>query len=430
MKIKRITALTLLLCLLLSICVLPCTTVSASAEKSAQVYLDNLMEELDLKGVVYVTKNGEVMCQSATGMANTAEGKEITVDTMFPIGSLSKQFCAAAVLLLQEDGKLSVNDEITTYFPDFKNAEGLTIKNLLTHRSGIMNHLIGLYEEEYTLSTDATDKENEQAILEWFYTKKPAFKPDSRYEYSNGNFFLLSLIVEKASGQSYQDFIKENILVPLEMNNSGFYEELYNHPKLAEHQPYCESPMDYELKGLAQGAGDLVSNAKDMDKWMTSLRECTILSAESIAEMTTNHSPNSADGYGYGIGVLKDGTLTHNGAAASYVCVGSTNPENEFNLFVITNDFVKYEKAVLNISSKLTTTFQSIYGDVTGDKKVNVKDATLIQKFAAKYFKFNETETLCADVNNDEKVNIKDATAIQKYSAKIPTDFPIDSLIY
>lgn len=427
MKIKKATLILLMLSLLLSITLTPCTA-SADSENKAQSYLDSLTEKMPLNGVVYVTKDGEVLCEYANGMANTKEGKKITTDTMFPIGSNSKQFCAAAVLILKEQGKISVDEKISKYFPEYEKAADVTVKNLLTNRSGIRNFQEGIMFEEYALSTEATEAENQEKILNWIYSKELTFKPDSRYEYSNTNFFLLSLIVEQVSGQSYTDFVKENILAPLKMTNSGFYEELYNHPDLAEHKGNPSDNIDPDFKGYAQGAGDLVSNAKDMDIWMTSLREHTILSEESINEMTTNYSLNA--GYGYGIGILSDGTLTHNGTATTYINVTSTNFNNKLNVFVISNNIKYEESTVLDFADKLVKTFQLINGDVNGDKKITIKDTTLIQKYCAKFFTLSEAEMLTADVNKDSKANIKDATAIQKHLAKIETNLPIGELIY
>ncbi len=429
MKLKKATLILLVLSMILSIALTPCT-VCANTENPAQDYLDSLTSKRNINGVVYVTKDGEVLCEYANGMANTEEGKKITTDTMFPIGSNSKQFCAAAILLLKEQGKISVDEKISKYFPEYVKGADITVKDLLTNRSGIRNYQEGVMFEEYALSTEATESENQEKILNWIYSKELTFKPDSRYEYSNTNFFLLSLIAEQVSGQSYTDFVKENILTPLKMTNSGFYEELYNHPDLAEHRGDPSEIIDPEYKGYAQGAGDLVSNAKDMDKWMTSLREHTILSEESITEMTTNYSPTSPSGYGYGIGVLSDGTLTHNGLATTYVSVSSTNFNNKLNVFVISNNFEYEESTVLDFADKLVKTFQLICGDVNGDKKITIKDTTLIQKYCAKFFNFSETEMLTADVNDDSKVNVKDATAIQKYLAKIETNLPIGNTIF
>lgn len=424
MKTKKITA-TLISALLLISILLSTTVISASAKESAQAYLDEQMAKTDMSGVLYVTKNGEVLCQAAQGMADTEKGKEMTVDTLFPIGSLSKQFCATAVLILQEQGKLSVENKVTDYFPEYTIAEELTVKNLLTNRSGIRNYQEGIFYGDYELSFDATSAENKQTILDWIYSQELSFKPDSKYEYSNTNFFLLSIIVEKVSEQSYMDFVKENILTPMEMTNSGFYEELYDHPDLAEHHGELTDPM---CKGYAQGAGDLVSNAKDLDKWMTSFKERSLLSEESYIEMTTDYSPGV--GYGYGIGVLSNGGLTHTGAITTYICTASTYPEEGINIFAITNNWEKYETEMFTIAYDLEEKLLLVYGDINADKNVNVKDATIIQKYAAKIFNLRENELLCADVNSDGKVNVKDATAIQKYIAKIETGLDIGSSIF
>lgn len=426
MKLTKPICFLLLLSLVFCTLFVPCTfNASADGTKTAQSLVDELTSEYNFTGVLYATKNGEVIAEYANGFANTAEGKEMTTDTLFPIGSLSKQFCATAVLLLKEQGKLSVDDKLSEYFPEYEIGKDLTIKNLLTNRSGIRNYQEGVVYGEYELSFEATSAENKQTIKDWIFSKALKFKPNASYEYSNTNFFLLSLIVEQVSGQSYMDFVKENILIPMEMHNSGFYEEMYDHPELAEHNEELTDPM---CKGYAQGAGDLVSNAKDLDKWMTSFKDHTLLSEESYKEMTTDYSPTT--GYGYGIGVVPNGSLTHTGAITTYVCTASTYPEIGINIFAITNDWEAYETNLFTVAYNLEDKLQLIYGDVNMDNTVNIKDATLIQKFAAKFFKFNDTETMCADINSDGKVNIKDATAIQKHTAKIETSLPIGEYIY
>ncbi len=426
MKLTGPACLLLSFCLIFSAIFVPCAfSASAEGTATAQSLVDELTSENSFTGVLYATRNGEVIAEYANGFANTDEGKEITADTLFPIGSLSKQFCATAVLLLKEQGKLSVDNKITEYFPEYEIGKELTIKNLLTNRSGIRNYQEGIVYGDYELSFEATSAENKQTIKNWIFSKELSFKPDSRYEYSNTNFFLLSLIVEQVSEQSYTDFVKENILIPMEMNNSGFYEEMYDHPELAEHHGELTDPM---CKGYAQGAGDLVSNAKDLDKWMTSFKEHSLLSEESYTEMTTDYSPSV--GYGYGIGVLPGGGLSHTGAITTYVCTASTYPEDGTNIFAITNDWEEYEENLFNVAYNLEYKLQLTYGDVTNDKNINVKDATLIQKASAKMFNLSENENLCADVNIDGKVNVKDATAIQKYSAKIESDLPLGNFIY
>ncbi len=430
MKIKKIISVLLLVGLLLGVMIAPCS-VSASAQTYAQSYLEEQMEKNNISGVAYVTKNGKVICQSARGMANAVEGKEITIDTLFPIGSNSKQFCAAAILILQEQGKLSVNDTITAYFPEYTQAKEVTIKHLLTMRSGICDHLTdGLWAGDITVSTEATEEENQRTILEWVYGKKLLFKAGYNFRYSNTNYLLLSMIVEQVSGQDYNDFIKENIFEPLCMDSSGFYEELMNHPDLAVHTSPNPGPIEPEYKGFIQGAGDLVSNAEDLDKWMTSLREYTILSEESVSEMATSYTPS--EGYGYGIGVWGDGGLFYNGGIVSYLSVLFTYPKYNFNVFVVSNDYDTgltgaIEFLAIDLAEKLKDL--NLFGDVNSDFEVNIKDATLIQKASAKLIEFSEVEALCADVNSDSDVNIKDATVIQKHIASINTGFPVGNPI-
>lgn len=429
MKSRKIISVLLVMCLLLSAFFIPCT-VNASTQTYAQTYLDEQMEFYEINGVAYVTKNGEVICQSARGMANTAESKEMTIDTLFPIGSISKQFCATAILLLQEQGKLSVDEPISKYFPEYTVASDVTIKNLLTMRSGIRNHLEGGLLGEYELSVNATKEENHQIILDWLYTKELLFEPDTSFTYSNGCFLLLSIIVEKVTGQSYTDFIKENIFTPLGMNNSGFYEELMYHPDLAEYTGDPDLIINPQLKGLTQGCGDLVSNAKDMDKWLTSLRECTILSEESIAEMTTNYS--SGDNYGYGVFLTEDGGVWHGGDIDSYSSMAITYPEDSYNVMFFTNyidenDLQFKEIITFEIANHLKN--QEMCGDVNCDGKVDIMDATTIQKHIAGLITLTDEGYAVADVDDSETVNVMDATAIQKYLAGIDTSLPIGEFI-
>lgn len=427
MKGKKI--LTLFLILLVVIGSITVVGISAAETKTdAQSYLDERMEKYDINGVVCVTKNGKIVCQSARGKVNSTEDKEMSIDTLFPIGSNSKQFCAVAILMLQEQGKLSVEDKLSEYFPEYSIAAEVTIKNLLTMRSGIREHQEGLFTE-YTLSTDATSAENKQSILDWLYTKSLTCKPSSSHEYSNTNFLLLSIIVEQVTGQNYADFIKENIFVPLKMDNSGFYEELINHPDLAEYTGSFDMPIDPELKGLTQGCGDLVSTAADMDKWMTSLKECTLISKESISEMTMDYSKGV--GYGYGIRLQDDGALFHDGAIVSYLSFVFTYPDDNFNVFGVTNDINNKGNQLANLVFEVTERFKDLQiaaaacGDVTEDGSINIKDATAIQKHVASLIVLSDDGYALADVDSSGNVNVKDATAIQKHIAGIETGYPI-----
>lgn len=398
---------------------------SVSSMQAYQNALDELMVEYNVSGVAYVTHNGNVLCQSASGMQNTAENKKITINTLFPIGSISKQFCAASILLLQEQGKLSLDDTLDKYFPEYTIGKDITIQNLLNMRSGIRDHVTvdtqykghEIPTEQYTLSFNATQEENQKVILDWLFTQNLKYAPGKTFSYSNSNFLLLSLIVEKVSGMEYSDFIKVNIFAPLGMTNSGIYEELVDSPDLAEHSyPDGILPTDPYYLGLAQGAGDLVSNAKDMDKWMTSLSDGSLLSEESYNEMTTSY-----DYYGCGIQVIPEiGQLFHNGAAETYESIMMTYPKKNLNIFIVTNDMESLEYSLMYLAQDIDEEINTdiMLGDVDGDSEVSIIDATAIQLHVAQRKQLTNEQIQYGDTDGDEVISVLDATEIQMFIAK------------
>ena len=302
-----------------------------------QQYYDDLMQKQKYFGVLYITRNGRTLVSSSYG--NTAY--PITIDTLFPIGSVSKQFCAAAIMLLSEQGKLSVDDTLEKYFPDYTAGKDITLKNLLQMRSGIpeyQSYADALFSNG-DISVDKTAAENKAAILKKLFEQPLRFEPDKTFEYSNSNFLLLSEIVGQVSGIPYSDFIRENIFTPLGMDHSGFYEDLVESEDLAPIRISDYTPLEPYTRGITQGAGDIVSCAEDMDKWMTSLHTYTILSKESVSEMSTPVS-----GYGYGVGADKDGCLSHTGAIAAYMSFNYINPAIGYHLFT-SSTFADYNKA-------------------------------------------------------------------------------------
>lgn len=325
-------------------------TEETSETSEAQKIVDKVVKQNDFSGVVYITKNGQVLCQSATGLANKETGKKITIDSLFCIGSVSKQFASSSIMLLKEQGKLSVDDTLDKYFPDYEPGKEITIKNLLTMRSGIPDHtameqggtrtLISKNELGYEISSDKTTEENRDAVLEWVFCQPLNFTPDTQFEYCNTNYFLLAQIVEDVSGQPYEDFVRENIFTPLGMSHTGFIADLADSPDLAEEnlsdedsEPYMEA-----LKcDIARGAGDIISNAQDIDLWLTALRENKIVSPESFEEMTEDYSPGTS-GYGYGLMVNLNGGVGHSGLVASYSSFAYINLSQNYNLFAVTND--------------------------------------------------------------------------------------------
>ena len=193
--------------------------------------------------------------------------------------------------------------------------------------------------DEFTLSEDKTDEENRQIVLDWLFGENLKFTPDKGWSYSNSNYMLLAMIVEKASGEDYHSFVRKNIFEPLGMSNSSFCADTLGDPRVCEDssgEDFDSLPYVYKWAYLnTKGDGDIVSNAADIDKWLGSLREGTILSKESIAAMTTNYS--GTNNYGYGLSL--DGDIVyHGGDISTFESAALTVPGDNINIFIVTNN--------------------------------------------------------------------------------------------
>lgn len=253
--------------------------------------IDSLMTENAFEGSAVLTHNGEAVWQYANGKA--LNGESITVDTPLPIGSVSKQFCAAAIMKLRDGGKLSVDDTLDKYFPEYREGKKLTVRDLLTMRSGISD-IVNSGPID-TVSPNNTYGENRTAVQKAIFDLALVFEPDTRFEYSNSNYILLSAVVEKISGQTYDAYLRSAFFEPLGMNATGSVDEF------SGTAPSWAGGIDYsDIVGLATGAGDIISTASDMTKWLNGLKDGKVLSPESFREMTTDYSSDSANAYGYG----------------------------------------------------------------------------------------------------------------------------------
>ena len=316
------------------------TAVQASSGDSAlQRKLNQKMVEYGFSGVYRVSKNGEVVSEGANGMFSPDSDRPITVDDLFPIASVSKQFCATCILLLREEGKLDLGDTLDKYYPEYARAKDITLKQMLTMRSGIPDYVSNGVSFDayiaYDFSDAATEEGNHQAVRDWIFAQPLLFEPGESFSYSDSNYFLLAEIVQTISKKSYGDVLRERIFKPLQMNDTGVCEELAHSERMVAPVNEDKHKEVYTI-GATFGNGGIITTVADMDKWLTSLREHTILNEACYQEMTTVYSPEF--NYGYGICVSSEGALSHEGAADSYASLAYTIPEKGYNLFVVTNN--------------------------------------------------------------------------------------------
>lgn len=304
------------------------TTIAESTTKAElSADMKETIKSHKFEGVIYAVKDGAPLVSYAEGTLE--DGEKITIDSPMPIGSVSKQFCAAAVMRLQEQGKLSVNDKLDKYYPDYKEGSRITLYNLLSMRSGIPE----ITEESGAkVTVENTEEQNTAAIKQWVFAQKLDFELGSSFAYANINYFLLSDIVSQVSGKAYIDYIRESFLTPLGMTHTGSIGELGGNPSWSQGHVYQQVDLQ---PGLTNGCGDIISNAADMTVWLNSLSNGKAVSAESFKAMTTDYS--SGEGYGYGMYTDIEGGVGHYGAIGSYSAFDYINTDDGITLFTASN---------------------------------------------------------------------------------------------
>ncbi|HET6267619.1 MAG TPA: serine hydrolase domain-containing protein [Acidobacteriota bacterium] len=258
------------------------------------------MKETKTPGLsLAIVQNGEVVRAKGYGYANIELKAPATEETVYQSGSVGKQFTATAIMMLRDEGKLSLQDHITKYFPDAPDTwKDITIRNLLTHTSGL---------KEYTdmdLQKDRTEKD-----LEAFVEKPPLdFPTNSKFEYSNTNYLLLGYIIEKVTGKFYGDFLKERIWDPLGMTSTRVISESAIIPNRAAGYELDKNGNLMNQTWVAPtinttADGALYFSVLDLAKWDAALYTEKVLKRSSLQEMWTGTPQSMADydgGYGYG----------------------------------------------------------------------------------------------------------------------------------
>jgi CubicO group peptidase (beta-lactamase class C family) len=196
--------------------------------KDADRRIDDFMQQLhrtrNFNGNVLVAKHGKIIYENAIGWADYLHRKQLNINSQFELASVTKTITSTAILMLMEQGKISLNDDVKKFFPDFP-YDGITIRLLLTHRSGMMNYVYftdNVYRTEHRDQRKGISNKDEMALIAQ-YKPHPFNKPDKRFLYNNSNFMVLGSIVEKITGQPYADFVKAHIFIPAGMVHTAVY---------------------------------------------------------------------------------------------------------------------------------------------------------------------------------------------------------------
>jgi D-alanyl-D-alanine carboxypeptidase len=293
-------------------------TSSSLEEKLDAIFKDQLSQGQMVGFSVAVVTEGKLSLLKQYGYANLEQKTPVTKNSEFAIGSVSKQFTAACLLLLQEDHKLSLSDPVSEYFPDLTQSSKVTVRDLLNHVSGYRDW----YPLDYIDRRLTRDIAPEQVAKQ--YGSMPLdFNPGEYFSYSNTNYLIAALVVEKVSGKSFFEFLSNRILEPLGMTHTLPYAN--QGPDFTErYTRFFQGPQevaDKEAPGWMLGAGGLISTPEDIAKWDIAMMNGKILSADSWDQMFTPRTLSTGEVSTYGLGQnvsIVNGNLmvSHNGGVA------------------------------------------------------------------------------------------------------------------
>ena len=290
---------------------------------------------------VAIVRHGRLVYANAYGSAKLNPTVAAKPDMAYGIGSISKQFAAASVLMLQQEGKLSLNDPVSRFFPELTRSKDITIRELLSHTSGYQDY----WPQDYVplfMQKPITP----QAILDHWAKQPLDFEPGTKWEYSNTNYVIASMIVAKASGEPFFTFIQKRILDPLGMKSAIDYDVLG--PSSIQpigYMRYALGPLVPATptgKGWIHGAGELAMTASDLAKWDISIIRKSLLAPASYHALETTMLLRDGVSTGYGLGVdigLFNGhrTISHTGEVAGFTAANYVFPDDSAAVIVLTN---------------------------------------------------------------------------------------------
>jgi CubicO group peptidase (beta-lactamase class C family) len=302
-------------------------------------YVREQMRRRHIPGVALaVVRGGKVIKEQGYGLASVELNVTVTPDTVFEIGSLSKQITAAAIMLLVEDGRLALDDPIAKYLPETPEAwSGVTIRHLLTHTSGIRNYT-GL------TGFELTERLKRDEFIRRIGVHPLNFNPGEAHSYGNSGYSLLGYVIEAVTGKSYWDFVGERIFRPLGMTATTDRDPRRIVMNRAVGYEWTDGRLagrDYDLTDIFS-AGAIVSTVRDLVKWEAALAGGRVLKGPSLEQIWTPVRLNNGKTYPYGFGwyieTLRDRrVIRHTGHTAGFSASLARYPDDQLTVIVLTN---------------------------------------------------------------------------------------------
>jgi CubicO group peptidase (beta-lactamase class C family) len=296
-----------LLAVLVALAVVP----SAAASPTLAQQVRTAASRAGFSGEVAVARQGRIVFSHGYGLANRSRGERVTLDTSFNLASMGKMFTGVAAAQLVEAGKLRFADRIGTYLPQLPaSLRSITVAQLLDHTSGLGDFFgdPGYERLRPRLTTLG-------AYLPLVSREKLQFRPGARWSYSNSGFLLAGLVIEKVSGERYDEYLARHVWKRAGMAHTGCYSRSHLPPFAAIGYQDGGATNTSSLAPVGTSAGGCYSSARDLLSFARALESGRLIGRELVKTITTSKIPAPGGGYGYGFGTRKGGTIWHNGGA-------------------------------------------------------------------------------------------------------------------
>ena len=303
-----------------------------------RAYMEELANDSGLSASLLITKGKEILLEAVHGMANRETGRANTSETPFNLASGGKMFTAVAILKLVQEGKISLNDPIAKYLPDYPNksfAEQATVAHLLSHSSGLGDYWDDEFEQHWDEIKALKD------YLPWVAKQPLRFETPGTGAYSNSGFILLGLIIEQVSGEDYYSYIQRTIFAPLGMHNTGFYHKDQDDVIAVG---YLDVSKDLAVRtrggGKGSSAGGAYSSAPDMLKFSMALLNYKLLNKETLALATSEQAildSGMAYGYGFTLNDVFSNGFGHGGQGPGAGTAFAIDRESGYRLILLSN---------------------------------------------------------------------------------------------
>lgn len=304
---------------------------------------------------VLIAKQGEVIYRKAFGTADLQLGVPMKPEMVFNIASITKQFTAVAILQLEEQGKLSLQDSIRKFIPDYPpKGYNITIEHLLTHTSGIPDYMQIDYRSPSMERWDFSPRQ----LIDSFKSHPLQFEPGTRYSYSNSGYYILGYIIQIVSGKSYQEYIRTNLLDPLEMKQTWFDQDgilIPNRVRGYEKSGATFKNESYWSPTIEYSAGGLISNVDDLFRWHKGLHSYKILKKETLERAFRPYrvKDGSSTEYGYGWNIRTTNgirSIEHQGGLPAFVTNEIYYPEQDVFIAILCNTRAPIDELSASIS--------------------------------------------------------------------------------